>query len=174
MNESRFAGLPNRSINLSPSNLERFVLSAYFLLVKLPYTIEGLQKEAETLVASLPSGSKRVIYTNEATGFLLPNVDIPERLAVKLRKALEPFADWWVLGVTGTLVCKNGSMDPFRHWMNEFLGIVPAKRSKSKNVPLTQRWNPRGKASVDDLVDGTVGKVGLQDAPRQNGPQKAD
>jgi hypothetical protein len=123
-------------------------LRAQLLLIHLPFTIEGLRKEIETLVACLPAGSKPVIYTDRLVGIAMPHVDIPDVMAVRLREPMKAFSNWQIVGLNGGLMCKDRSMDPFQTWMNDHLGVSPTRnRFEAKNVPLTQRWKPRGKTA---------------------------
>jgi hypothetical protein len=119
---------------------------AYLLLIKLPYDVEHFEKEIAALSVRLPPGSKRVIYAKEMMGWALPHEAIAQMATSRLGDVMKAFSDWWMIGLDGQLVCKNGSMDPFRHWMNESGGggikrVV--KPNKPQHVPLTERRQPR-------------------------------
>jgi hypothetical protein len=118
----------------------------YLLLIKLPYAAEHLENEIGSLAAKLPSGSRRVLYTEREIGFLLPQETIAEIVSVRLGPVMSAFSDWWLLGLDGQLACKNGSMDPFWHWMHERGGggikRIPKLR-QTQNVLLPERRKPR-------------------------------
>lgn len=144
------------------------MVRGYLLLIKLPYAVEHFEKEIALLSVRLPPGSKRVLYANEVMGWLIPHETIAEITAIHLGDVMKAFSDWWLIGLDGQLVSKNGSMDPFRHWMNErggggVKGIL--KPQKTQHVPLTERRKPRGKGAVGDLIDGATGEVGLKPPP---------
>lgn len=63
-------------------------LRAQLLLVQLPYSIEYLRPELDAHLACLPKGSQKVIYTDTLVGIAMPHLDIPEVIAVKLRKPI--------------------------------------------------------------------------------------
>lgn len=150
-------------------------MRGYLLLIRLPYLVEALEQQIQALIAKLPQGSARVLYTSECIGFLVPYVDIPQVTVIKLRKELSEFSAHWLIGLDGTLVSSNGSMDPFRHWMNKFLGIEEGpKRPKTQHVPLTQRRKPRLKPPIHNFVDRTTGEMILPTAPDQDGAKKPD
>ncbi|HTQ12517.1 MAG TPA: hypothetical protein VMH86_01475 [Rhizomicrobium sp.] len=99
-----------------------------------------LEAQVAALAAKLPEGSRRVLYTERTLGFLLPHAKIVAMQAISLRKEMEPFSDWWIMGLNGEMVAKNGNIDPFRHWMNEFFQVSPPKRKLNSNaIPLTER-----------------------------------
>lgn len=108
-------------------------MRAQLLLVQLPYSIDHLRAELDALVACLPEGSQKVIYTDTLVGIAMPHLDIPEVIAVKLRKPMQAFSNWWIVGLNGQIVCKERSSDPLRHWMNKYLGIHPGSVRKSQN-----------------------------------------
>ena len=90
-----------------------------------------------------------MIYTDTLVGIALPHINVPEIMAVKWKRPMEAFSNWWIVGLNGLLIAKNRSMDPFQHWMNENGGSsLPRQRSKSQNVPLTQRREIGRKDSV--------------------------
>jgi hypothetical protein len=137
-------------------------MRAHLLLIKLPYTAEGLRPELDALVAALPQGSRRVLAFEELIGFLVPHTAIADVQAVRWRSVLKPFSKSWIIGLNGELWCKN-SDDPFRTWMDEFrrTGAI-AEGGKSKDVPLVQGGKPRLEPSINDLIERTFGKVGLK------------
>lgn len=115
-------------------------MRAQLLLVELPYSIEHFRDELEGLITALPEGSAKVIYTDRVVGIAMPHTSIPEVMAIRLRKYMSAFSSWRIVGLNGELVSKDGSMDPFRHWMNKNLRIQPApKRDKPKDVALPKR-----------------------------------
>lgn len=136
-------------------------MRAHLLLVKLPYSAEALQPQIEALVALLPTGSRRVIRLDEVVGFLVPHTAIAEIQAVRWRKVMQAFSNWWIVGLNGELACKNKSDDPFRTWMNELrrTGAV-IEMDDAKDLPLSERGQPRVEPSINDLIERTFGKVG--------------
>ena len=118
------------------------------LHIELPYTIDALHTEIEQLVGKLPSGSRAVMHTDRTVSIFIPPAGLPAMLAAKLKISMSNFSNWWLLPISDQIVCKNGSMDPLQHRMNEFLGVSGRKAFKTQNVPLTERRQPRGKPAV--------------------------
>mgnify|MGYP001131952919 CR=1 FL=1 len=147
-------------------------MRAHLVLVRLPYMAEALEREIEALVAILPPGSRRVLAEEHFLGFLVPHVAIADIQAVRWRKVMEAFSNWWIVGLNGELACKNKSVDPFSTWMNEFrrTGAV-VERDEPENVPLSQRREPRVEPSVHELIERTFGKVRLKPDSGQDGPK---
>jgi hypothetical protein len=139
-------------------------LRAQLLLVQLPYSIEHLRSELEQLVSCLPEGSQKVLFTDTLVGISMPHTDIADVMAVKLRKPMEAFSNWWIVGLNGQIVCKNRSSDPFRHWMNKHLGINPGQPNEPQNVDRPQRRKIGLKSPVEDFVSRTFGEVPLKAA----------
>jgi hypothetical protein len=147
----------------------------HLLLVKLPYTAEGLRPQLEALIAALPQGCRRVINLDQVIGFLVPYTVIADIQALRWRKVMQPFSNWWIVGLNGELACKNKSDDPFRTWMDEFrrTGTI-AKGEEPEDMPFAQGREPRVEPSVNDLIERTFGKVGLKSAAEKKGPQNSD
>lgn len=125
-------------------------MRAQLLVLELPYSIENLRKDLELLVGCLPEGSRTVMYTDRTIGIAMPHINIPDIMAVRLRKAMEAFSNWWIVPISGLVACKNGSMDPFRHWMNEqgdVPGTAPRQWPQSQNVPKSERRQIRLKGA---------------------------
>lgn len=124
-------------------------MRAQLLVVELPFTIEGLRDEIAALVGCLPEGSKTVMYTDRTVGIVMPHINVPDIMAARLRKALIAFSNWWIVPISGLVACKNGSMDPFRHWMNENGDVpqpMPRQWTETQNVPRPQRRQIRLKS----------------------------
>ena len=98
-----------------------------------------VQRALDALVASLPDGSQKVLYTDTLVGIALPHIDIPEVIAIKLRKPMQAFSNWWIIGLNGQIFCKERSNDPLRHWMNKFLNITPRRIGKKQKMATLQR-----------------------------------
>jgi hypothetical protein len=141
----------------------------------MPYTVEGLLPQLEALVAVLPMGSRRVIYLDQVVGFLVPHEAIAEIQAVRWRKVMAAFSDWWIVGLNGELACKSGSNDAFRTWMDEYrrTGTV-VESGKPENMPFAEGGKPRVEPSVHDLIERTFRKMPLQAAPDKERPQDSD
>jgi len=150
-------------------------MRAHLLLIKLPYAAEALQDQLGALVAVLPRGSRRVVSLEQIVGFLVPHIAIADIQAVHWRKAMQPFSDWWIVGLNGELVCKNKSDDAFRTWMDEFrrAGAI-AEGGEAKDVPFPQWREPRVESSVNDLIERTFGKVSMKPLTKREKPQDLD
>lgn len=109
-------------------------MRAQLLLIQLPYSIEHLRPELDAVVACLPEGSKKVIYTDTLVGIAMPHIDVPEVVAVRLRKPIQAFSNWWIIGLNGQIICKERSNDPLRFWMNKYLGLTPRPQHKPSNI----------------------------------------
>jgi hypothetical protein len=145
------------------------------LHISLPYKIEHLRDDIAALVAKLPHGSVPCMHTETTVSVFIPPGSLPDILAAKLKISMAAFSSWWLIPIGGHVVCKH-SMDRLTDKVNEFLG-VPVRnrpRNKTEHVPLTQRWKPRGKRPVENLVSGTVGEVLLESGAGQEWPKKSD
>jgi hypothetical protein len=101
-----------------------------------------------------------------------PFASLPE-IRAKLHSALVAFKTYRFFGLSGETLCKDGSMDPVEHWMDENVrvGVSRGERPQSQNVHLPQGLKPRRKITVDDLVSSTVGEKGLGGWPKEYGPK---
>ncbi len=123
-------------------------MRAQLLLLKLPYKLEHLRNEFDQLVSCLPEGSAPVFYGDGVVGIALPHIDIPEVTGIKIRKIMENFSGWSILGLTGQVYCKDGWMDPLRSWVDKNLKVSEAgQRSEPQDLSKPQRRKIRLKTS---------------------------
>jgi hypothetical protein len=115
-------------------------LRGAILLIELPYSIEYLRPQIEELKQYLPAGSKPILYSDRMIAVGLLDVSVPEQILIRLRKSLDNFSRHWLIGASGTIVCRDGPIDPMESWMRDNFGpSAPRKRPQSQNMGEPQR-----------------------------------
>ena len=79
----------------------------------------------------------------------MPWIGIPQEVGAQLRTTLIPLGEWEIIELTGETASKQPWLSPLESWMNEHLrGGRVWERPKTKNVPLTERRQPRGGTAI--------------------------
>lgn len=103
-------------------------MKAIFLLVELKREAQYCEHEIRNLVKRLPPYAEQVIWGSRQIGFLMPNIDILPALRTRLRPVLDPFENYWLSGMSGEVVAKNGSYDPLAISMKQYVVPPPVGR----------------------------------------------
>jgi len=81
-----------------------------------------------------------------AVGLL--DVAVPDAVVAKAAKTLDAFSRYWLIGISGMIVSKDGPIDPLQSWIHENFGTAPSrKRSQAQDVPEPKRRVIRLKGS---------------------------
>lgn len=147
----------------------RFIL----LLVNLRYPLENSAELLEELRKKLPSGSAHVVRSDKMVAYLIPPVTpVLGEIVARAIGPLRRVADWHIFGLTGDSQSMNGSMDPVETWLNDYRPGGPIrKRRDPKNLPLSQRGQPRAIGAVKNLVSRASGQMRLDDREWQTRPK---
>ncbi len=60
------------------------------------------------------------MYGARMIGFLMPRHEVLEIMHVPLRNALSPFENYWLIGLSGETVAKNGGLDPLASGIKQY------------------------------------------------------
>jgi hypothetical protein len=102
-------------------------LKAVLLFIELKRNLEFSEHDVSYLMRKLPAGCQKVMHGVRSLGFVMPAHDILPRMRAPLWKALEPFENYWLLGTSGEVLAKNGSMDPLASALRQY-SVPPIRR----------------------------------------------
>lgn len=107
-------------------------MKAVLLFIELKRNLEYSEREVGYVMQKLPAGCQKVMHGARSIGILMPPYDILPKMRAPLWKALEPFANYWFIGMSGEVLSLNGSMDPLANGIKQF-SVAPLRfRERTK------------------------------------------
>ena len=102
-------------------------MRAVLLFIELKRNLEFSERDISFLMRKLPAGCQKVMHGTRSIGFVLPPYDILPKMRAPLWKALEPFENYWFVGVSSEVLAKNGTMDPLSSALRQY-SVQPIRR----------------------------------------------
>lgn len=108
-------------------------MKAALLFVELKREFQHCEHEVNYLMRKLPAGWKKVIYGSRVVAFTLPPSDILPKMKARLHHVLQPFENYWFVGLSGEIIAKNGPWDPLASAVREYT-VPPLRRREPSDT----------------------------------------
>lgn len=112
---------------------EHSALKAVTLLIELKRDLQHCEDEISFLMSKMPACTEKVMYGTRMIGFLMPARDILLAMHAPLQRALSPFQNYWLIGMSGEVLAKNGGWDPLASAIKQY--TVPAISRRETRKP---------------------------------------
>lgn len=107
-------------------------MKAVTLIIELKRDLQFCQDEITFLMSKMPAYSEKVMHGARMIGFLMPARDILPAMRAPLHNALSVFENYWLIGMSGEVLAKNGSFDPLASAIKQYTVPAIPRRERSK------------------------------------------
>lgn len=123
-------------------------MKAVTLIIELKRDRQLCEDEIAFLASKLPAYSEKAMHGTRLVGFVMPARDILPAMHAPLQRALSVFQNYWFIGVSGEVLCKNGSFDPLASAIKQYIVQPVGRRDRYSRAPANddQSRKPRGAA----------------------------
>lgn len=110
-------------------------MKAVTLIIELKRDRQFCEDEIAFLTSKLPAYCEKVMHGARMIGFLMPARDILPAMRAPMQRALSVFQNYWFIGMSGEVLCMNGSFDPLASAIKQYTVPPVERRARCSRTP---------------------------------------